>query len=230
MDELTVIMRSLGMSPTITELKSYMRDRGGKISFADFLEIMHGHSKKESIPRELLEAFRGMDPQRKGYIPAKVVEYMPLGALLDLPLLRICGTYWQSGVKSSALEKVRTLNWVRDVKTHFHFLSWPDISGGQHTSIRTGVLFIPFPFLVTNCLIPWPLFAQVKYEEFVKIVCAPVPDYYWRCLCLCIIKNIALHRKAAKSQLSKSKTGFRTSQLIFHNPFMNNKYWQALIM
>ena len=72
MDELTVIMRSLGMSPTITELKSYMRDKGGKISFADFLEIMHGHSKKESIPRELLEAFRGMDPQRKGYIPAKV--------------------------------------------------------------------------------------------------------------------------------------------------------------
>ena len=77
MDELTVIMRSLGMSPTITELKSYMRDKGGKISFADFLEIMHGHSKKESIPRELLEAFRGMDPQRKGYIPAKVVEYKP---------------------------------------------------------------------------------------------------------------------------------------------------------
>ena len=72
MDELTVIMRSLGMSPTITELKSYMRDKGGKISFADFLEISHSHSKKESIPRELLEAFRGMDPQRKGYIPAKV--------------------------------------------------------------------------------------------------------------------------------------------------------------
>ena len=125
MDELTVIMRSLGMSPTITELKSYMRDKGGKISFADFLEIMHGHSKKESIPRELLEAFRGMDPQRKGYIPAKVVEYKPLGALLDLALLRICGTYWQSGVKSSALVKVRTLNCtrVRDVKTNFHFLS-----------------------------------------------------------------------------------------------------------
>merc|ERR1711944_330850 len=71
MDELTVIMRSLGMSPTITELKSYMRDKGGKISFADFLEIMHGHSKKESIPRELLEAFRGMDPQKRGVIPAK---------------------------------------------------------------------------------------------------------------------------------------------------------------
>ena len=65
MDELTVIMRSLGMSPTITELKSFMKDKGGKISFADFLDVMHTHTKKESIPKELIEAFRGMDPQRK---------------------------------------------------------------------------------------------------------------------------------------------------------------------
>ena len=71
MDELTVIMRSLGTSPTITELKSYLKDKGGKISFADFLDIMHSHTKKESIPKELVEAFRGMDPQRKGTIPAK---------------------------------------------------------------------------------------------------------------------------------------------------------------
>ena len=71
MDELTIIMRSLGMSPTITELKTYMREKGGKLAFADFLEIMHTHSKKESIPRELLEAFRGMDPSKKGTIPAK---------------------------------------------------------------------------------------------------------------------------------------------------------------
>ena len=71
MDELTVIMRSLGMSPTITELKTYMKDKGGKVSFADFLDIMHSHTKKESIPKELLEAFRGMDPQKRGVIPAK---------------------------------------------------------------------------------------------------------------------------------------------------------------
>merc|ERR1712180_342880 len=63
MDELTVIMRSLGMSPTITELKSYMRDRGGKISFADFLEIMHGHSKKESIQGSFLRPSEGWTPR-----------------------------------------------------------------------------------------------------------------------------------------------------------------------
>ena len=53
------------MSPTITELKGFMKDKGGKISFADFLDVMHSHTKKESIPKELIEAFRGMDPQRK---------------------------------------------------------------------------------------------------------------------------------------------------------------------
>jgi len=76
MDELTVIMRSLGMSPTITELKAYMKDKGGKITFADFLDIMHSHSKKENIPKELIEAFRGMDPQRRGTIPARDLKHI----------------------------------------------------------------------------------------------------------------------------------------------------------
>ena len=35
-----------------------MREKGGKMSFADFLDTMHTHSEKESVPRELLEAFR----------------------------------------------------------------------------------------------------------------------------------------------------------------------------
>jgi len=71
MDELTVIMRSLGVSPTIAELRAYMKQKGGKMSFADFLEVMHTHSTKESIPKELLDAFRGSDPGKKGVIPAK---------------------------------------------------------------------------------------------------------------------------------------------------------------
>ena len=44
-----------------------MREKGGKMSFADFLDTMHTHSKKESVPRELLEAFRdgvGSSPLR----------------------------------------------------------------------------------------------------------------------------------------------------------------------
>merc|ERR1711878_202227 len=77
MDELTVIMRSLGMSPTITELTNYIKDKGGKISFADFLDIMHSHSKKESIPKELLEAFQGWTRRREASFPP-----------------RTCGTFW----------------------------------------------------------------------------------------------------------------------------------------
>ncbi len=43
MDELTVIMRSLGVSPTIAELRDYMKLKGGKMAFADFLDVMHIH-------------------------------------------------------------------------------------------------------------------------------------------------------------------------------------------
>ncbi len=71
MDELTVIMRSLGSAPTIAELREYMRQKGGKMTFADFLDVMHTHRDKESVPRELLDAFRGMDPARKGTMPAR---------------------------------------------------------------------------------------------------------------------------------------------------------------
>ena len=48
-----------------------MKQKGGKMSFADFLDVMHVHSSKESIPKELLDAFKGSDPGKKGVIPAK---------------------------------------------------------------------------------------------------------------------------------------------------------------
>ena len=41
------------------------------MAFADFLDVMHQHSVKESLPKELLQAFRGSDPRGKGSIPAK---------------------------------------------------------------------------------------------------------------------------------------------------------------
>ncbi|KAK8776729.1 hypothetical protein V5799_029925 [Amblyomma americanum] len=71
LDELTLIMRSLGLSPTITELKKYYKDKGGKISFADFLEIMHAHSEKESIPDEIVKAFRASDKTGSGQISGR---------------------------------------------------------------------------------------------------------------------------------------------------------------
>merc|ERR1712088_1252110 len=121
MDELTVVMRSLNMSPTIAELRAYMKSKNGKMSFADFLDIMHQHSTKENIPKELVEAFRGMDPGRKGVIKAK-----------DL---------WHILVKWG--EKLSP----REVDQIFR----------EANISPNGV---------------------VRYEQFVKIVSAPVPDYY----------------------------------------------------
>lgn len=43
-DELCVIMRSLGLSPTIREITTYMKNYGNKMSFSDFLEVVHIHS------------------------------------------------------------------------------------------------------------------------------------------------------------------------------------------
>lgn len=71
LDELTVIMRSLGLSPTIQELINYLKKKGGKMSFADFLEVMHQHSKVENLPEEVIAAFKAADPQNTGVIPAR---------------------------------------------------------------------------------------------------------------------------------------------------------------
>ena len=59
------------MNPTKTELTTYMKGKNGKLAFADFLDVMHTHSSKENLPKELLDAFRCGDPQRKGVIPAR---------------------------------------------------------------------------------------------------------------------------------------------------------------
>jgi len=121
MDELTVIMRSLNMSPTIAELRAYMKAKNGKLSFADFLDVMHQHSTKENVSKELTEAFKGMDPAGRGYIKSK-----------DL---------WHILVKWG--EKLSP----REVDQLF-----------REANINPN--------------------GTVRYDQFVKIVCAPVPDYY----------------------------------------------------
>lgn len=76
LDELSLIMRSLGMSPTIAELRKYLKEKGGKMSFADFLEVMHTHNQVEKVPDEILDAFRAADPKGKGVIPAKELKHI----------------------------------------------------------------------------------------------------------------------------------------------------------
>lgn len=64
------------MNPTKTELTAYMRQKNGKMAFADFLDVMHTHSSKENLPKELLDAFKCSDPQRKGVIPARDLKHI----------------------------------------------------------------------------------------------------------------------------------------------------------
>ena len=66
------------MSPTIGELNKYLKDRGGKMTFPEFLEVMHEHRRAEDLPREVVEAFRAADPQRRGYVPATQLRHMLL--------------------------------------------------------------------------------------------------------------------------------------------------------
>ncbi|KAF5293087.1 hypothetical protein FQA39_LY13697 [Lamprigera yunnana] len=121
LDELTVIMRSLGLSPTISELTGYLKQKHGKMSFADFLEVMHIHSRLEDLPNEIVKAFKAADPKGSGVIPAKQLRH----------LLQ----QWGECLSSKEVDRI-----FREAN-------------------------------VTNN-------SMVRYEDFVKIACAPVPDYY----------------------------------------------------
>jgi len=48
------------------------------MSFADFLDIMHIHSRAEDLPREVIDAFKAADPAKKGTIPARQLRHMLL--------------------------------------------------------------------------------------------------------------------------------------------------------
>ena len=114
-------MRSLGLSPTISELTSYLKQKQGKMSFADFLEVMHIHSRLEDLPREIVNAFKAADPKGTGVIPAKQLRHLLQN--------------WGECLSSKEVDRI-----FREAN-------------------------------VTNN-------SMVRYEDFVKIACAPVPDYY----------------------------------------------------
>ncbi|XP_033331021.1 calmodulin-like protein 4 [Megalopta genalis] len=121
LDELTIIMRSLGLSPTIAELNKYLKEKGGKMSFADFLEVMHLQTRAEDLPKEVIQAFQAADKSRNGTIPARQLAHMLL--------------HWGEQLSNKEVEQI-----FREANVSLN--------------------------------------GHVKYEDFVKIACAPVPDYY----------------------------------------------------
>ncbi|CAG7720575.1 unnamed protein product [Allacma fusca] len=121
LDELSLIMRSLGMSPTISELKKYLKDKGGKMTFADFLETIHTHNQVERIPEEILDAFKASDTTQRGMIPAKDLKNILAG--------------WGEKLSSKEVDQI-----FREANVNVN--------------------------------------GMINYADFVRIVCAPVPDYY----------------------------------------------------
>ncbi len=76
-ETLTAIMRSLRTSPTPPELKVYIKSgKNGKLSFADFLEIMHTHTVKEKAAKDIQAAFRAADTTGRGIISYKDLRHI----------------------------------------------------------------------------------------------------------------------------------------------------------
>ncbi|CAD6216123.1 GSCOCG00004339001-RA-CDS [Cotesia congregata] len=121
LEELTIIMRSLGLSPTTAELSKYMKDKNGRMSFADFLEVMHLQTRVEDLPKEVNDAFKAADQSRSGLIPARQLAHNLLN--------------WGEKLTNKEVEQI-----FREANVSLN--------------------------------------GNIKYEDFVKIACAPIPDYY----------------------------------------------------
>ena len=64
------------MSPTLTEMKEYLKSKNGKISFADFLEVMHTHSLKENPSKDIDAAFMASNPNKSRTISEKQLRHI----------------------------------------------------------------------------------------------------------------------------------------------------------
>ena len=69
--ELVVVMRSIGLNPTLEEIQSMMDEiepgNNGEIEFEGFMALMAKKLKETEIEDELKEAFKAFDREQKGY-------------------------------------------------------------------------------------------------------------------------------------------------------------------
>ena len=73
--ELGYVLKSQGFNPNNQELIEMINDvdenEDDKITFEEFLILMHSRLKKEDIENELIEAFNAYDKSKKGVISVK---------------------------------------------------------------------------------------------------------------------------------------------------------------
>ncbi|XP_056464319.1 calmodulin-like protein 4a [Gadus chalcogrammus] len=72
--DLITVMRSLGTSPTFSEIDRHLQvhkiAKQGEVDFSTFLTMMHRQMQQEDPKTEILEALKMADKQNKGYIQA----------------------------------------------------------------------------------------------------------------------------------------------------------------
>eukprot|EP00096_Caligus_rogercresseyi_P014191 TRINITY_DN6703_c0_g1_i1.p2 TRINITY_DN6703_c0_g1~~TRINITY_DN6703_c0_g1_i1.p2 ORF type:complete len:148 (-),score=34.43 TRINITY_DN6703_c0_g1_i1:494-937(-) len=117
-EDLGLIMRSLGMSPTIHELRDYMKSKAGKVNFADFLEIVHRHSSKENAPKEILDAFQDMDVDKRKNMSEKDLRHILMRWGERLTAQEVDRVFREASVGSTG--RVHYEDFVRVVSSRHH--------------------------------------------------------------------------------------------------------------
>uniref|UniRef100_A0A8C4R2R0 Calmodulin-like 4b n=1 Tax=Eptatretus burgeri TaxID=7764 RepID=A0A8C4R2R0_EPTBU len=72
--DLLTAMRCLGLCPTPAEAEKHLRANnvasGGLLDLSTFLAVMVAQQQQEDPEREIIAAFRRLDPQGRGFVPA----------------------------------------------------------------------------------------------------------------------------------------------------------------
>jgi len=100
--ELTVIMRSLRVSPTEPEIRAFLRAKNGVLSFADFLDCMHAQQRRERPAEEVRRALAASDSRRRGAIPVKELRHLLSGWGEKLSAREVDQILREANVKSSS--------------------------------------------------------------------------------------------------------------------------------
>nr|CAG4642877.1 EOG090X0GKM [Evadne anonyx] len=106
-DQLAVIMRSLRTSPTHIEMKQYLKSKNGRISFADFLEVMHTHSQKENSSKDIDAAFMASNPNRGRTITEKQLRHILKDTGEKLSTKEVDQIFKEANIKSGGLVKYK---------------------------------------------------------------------------------------------------------------------------
>eukprot|EP00761_Pharyngomonas_kirbyi_P012570 gb/GECH01012597.1/.p1 GENE.gb/GECH01012597.1/~~gb/GECH01012597.1/.p1 ORF type:complete len:148 (+),score=39.95 gb/GECH01012597.1/:1-444(+) len=88
--DIGTVMRSLGQNPTQSQVQTFMQEADpqneGRINFNTFSSIMEANMKdSETIVNEILEAFRTLDKDQSGQLPAVYLRHLMTSVGEKLP-------------------------------------------------------------------------------------------------------------------------------------------------